>query len=44
MKKPELLVTPRAVADIEQLAKAADAVIGEQKFGLRLAGSFHVKM
>lgn len=27
MKKPELLVTPRAVADIEQLAKAgADAV------------------
>ena len=46
MKKPELLVTPRAVADIEPLAKAgADAVmIGEQKFGLRLAGSFHVKM
>ena len=42
MKKPELLVTPRAVADIEQLAKAgADAVtIGEQKFGLRLAGEF----
>ncbi len=42
MKKPELLVTPRAVADIEPLAKAgADAVmIGEQKFGLRLAGEF----
>ena len=44
MKKPELLVTPRAVADIEPLAKAgADAfVIGEQKFGLRLAGEFNV--
>jgi putative protease len=42
MKKPELLVTPRTVADIEPLAKAgADAVmIGEQKFGLRLAGEF----
>lgn len=42
MKKPELLVTPRAVADIEPLAKAgADAVmVGEQKFGLRLAGEF----
>ena len=42
MKKPELLVTPRAVADIEPLAKAgADAVmIGEQRFGLRLAGEF----
>jgi len=42
MKKPELLVTPRAVADIEPLAKAgASAVmIGEQKFGLRLAGEF----
>ena len=42
MKKPELLVTPRAVADIEPLVKAgADAVmVGEQKFGLRLAGEF----
>ncbi|MBO9130448.1 peptidase U32 family protein [Bacillus sp. 165] len=42
MKKPELLVTPKTVNDIEQLAKAgADAVIvGEQKFGLRLAGEF----
>ncbi|WP_242145506.1 MULTISPECIES: peptidase U32 family protein [unclassified Bacillus cereus group] len=42
MKKPELLVTPRGIADIEPLAKAgADAVIiGEQEFGLRLAGEF----
>ncbi|PEA56488.1 collagenase-like protease [Bacillus pseudomycoides] len=42
MKKPELLVTPRTVADIEPLAKAgADAVmIGEQEFGIRLAGEF----
>ncbi|WP_369902516.1 peptidase U32 family protein [Bacillus manliponensis] len=42
MKKPELLVTPKVLADIEPLAKAgADAVIiGEQKFGLRLAGDF----
>ncbi|MDH2888654.1 MULTISPECIES: peptidase U32 family protein [Bacillus cereus group] len=42
MKKPELLVTPRVIADIELLAKAgADAVIiGEQEFGLRLAGEF----
>ncbi|HDX9579890.1 U32 family peptidase [Bacillus cytotoxicus] len=42
MKKPELLVTPRTVTDIEPLAKAgADAVmIGEQEFGLRLAGEF----
>ncbi|ABS23319.1 peptidase U32 family protein [Bacillus cytotoxicus] len=42
MKKPELLVTPRVIADIEPLAKAgADAVIiGEQEFGLRLAGEF----
>ncbi|MFX3660750.1 MAG: peptidase U32 family protein [Ectobacillus sp.] len=42
MKKPELLVTPKTVEDIEALAKAgADAVIiGEQKFGLRLAGEF----
>ncbi|AWC29922.1 peptidase U32 family protein [Bacillus cytotoxicus] len=42
MKKPELLVTPRVIADIEPLAKAgADAVIiGKQEFGLRLAGEF----
>ncbi len=42
MKKPELLVTPHNVANLEQLIEAgADAfVIGEQKFGLRLAGEF----
>lgn len=42
MKKPELLVTPTKVDDIQKLAQAgADAiVIGEQRFGLRLAGEF----
>ncbi|MBD8069247.1 peptidase U32 family protein [Bacillus sp. PS06] len=42
MKKPELLVTPTNVSDIEKLAAVgADAfVIGEQQFGLRLAGDF----
>lgn len=42
MKKPELLVTPTSVAHIEQLAQAgANAVIiGEQRYGLRLAGEF----
>ncbi|MFE8703266.1 peptidase U32 family protein [Cytobacillus sp. FJAT-54145] len=42
MKKPELLVTPNHVEDIIPLCEAgADAfVIGEQKFGLRLAGEF----
>lgn len=42
MKRPELLVTPITVTDIEPLAIAgADAfVIGEQKYGLRLAGEF----
>lgn len=42
MKKPELLVTPTSINDIEPLAKAgADAlIVGEQKFGLRLAGEF----
>ena len=42
MKKPELLVTPTCVADIELLIEAgADAfVIGEQRYGLRLAGEF----
>ncbi|WP_163101847.1 peptidase U32 family protein [Peribacillus alkalitolerans] len=42
MKKPELLVTPTSVEDIQGLIEAgADAfVIGEQKFGLRLAGEF----
>ncbi|CDZ99943.1 putative protease YhbU precursor [Metalysinibacillus saudimassiliensis] len=44
MKKPELLVTPKSVAHIEALLEAgADAfVVGEQKFGLRLAGEFTV--
>ncbi|MBA2869790.1 putative protease [Anoxybacillus calidus] len=42
MKKPELLVTPIDVAHIRDLAEAgADAVmIGEQRYGLRLAGEF----
>jgi putative protease len=42
MKKPELLVTPTSVKDIELLAEAgADAImVGEQHFGLRLAGEF----
>jgi len=42
MKKPELLVTPTCVDDIKLLAKAgADAVvIGEERYGLRLAGEF----
>lgn len=42
MKKPELLVTPTSVNDIQELIHAgADAfIIGEQKFGLRLAGEF----
>jgi len=42
MKKPELLVTPLTVDDILPLADAgADAfVIGEQRYGLRLAGEF----
>lgn len=44
MKKPELLVTPKSVDHIAALLKAgADAfVLGEQKFGLRLAGEFSV--
>ncbi|QOR65629.1 U32 family peptidase [Cytobacillus suaedae] len=42
MNKPELLLTPTSVSDIVPLIDAgADAfVIGEQKFGLRLAGEF----
>ncbi len=42
MKKPELLVTPKTIEDIEALCKVgADAfVIGEERFGLRLAGEF----
>ncbi|MEG0471234.1 MAG: peptidase U32 family protein [Solibacillus sp.] len=44
MKKPELLVTPQSVEHIKALLQAgADAfVLGEQKFGLRLAGDFTV--
>lgn len=44
LKKPELLVTPKSLQHIKELIKAgADAfVIGEQKFGLRLAGEFSV--
>jgi putative protease len=44
MKKPELLVTPQSVAHIEQLIEAgADAfLVGEQQFGLRLAGEFTI--
>jgi putative protease len=44
MKKPELLVTPKSVDHTKTLIEAgADAfVIGEQKFGLRLAGEFSV--
>ncbi|NRD75932.1 U32 family peptidase [Bacillus sp. BRMEA1] len=43
MKKTELLVTPISVADIIPLSDAgADAfVIGEQRYGLRLAGEFN---
>lgn len=43
MKKPELLVTPTKFEDILPLCEAgADAfLIGEQKFGLRLAGEFN---
>lgn len=39
----ELLVTPKSISHIETLIeKGADAfVIGEQKFGLRLAGEFN---
>ncbi|MDZ5470886.1 peptidase U32 family protein (plasmid) [Bacillus sp. 31A1R] len=42
MNKPELLVTPKSVDDIIPLIEAgADAfVVGEQRFGLRLAGEF----
>lgn len=43
MKKPELLVTPISTDDIIPLAEAgADAfIIGEQRYGLRLAGEFN---
>ncbi|HHY72918.1 MAG TPA: U32 family peptidase [Bacillus bacterium] len=42
MKKPEILVTPTCIKDIELLAEAgADAIlIGEERYGLRLAGEF----
>jgi len=45
MKKPELLVTPQSVAHLEQLIEAgADAfLIGEQQYGLRLAGEFTIE-
>ena len=44
VKKPELLLTPQSVEHVAALLDAgADAfVIGEQKFGLRLAGEFTV--
>jgi putative protease len=43
MKKPELLVTPIDLANMNDLiAAGADAfVIGEQRYGLRLAGEFN---
>ena len=45
MKKPELLVTPQSLAHLEDLIEAgADAfLIGEQQFGLRLAGEFTIE-
>lgn len=45
MSKPELLVTPTKFEDISSLIDAgADAfVIGEQRYGLRLAGEFNRK-
>ncbi|MED4016426.1 peptidase U32 family protein [Sutcliffiella cohnii] len=43
MKKPELLVTPIDVAHMKELIDAgADAfIIGEERYGLRLAGEFN---
>ncbi len=45
MKKPELLVTPACIEDIEPLinAGATAFIIGEQRYGLRLAGEFNRK-
>ncbi|WP_062050088.1 peptidase U32 family protein [Bacillus sp. JCM 19034] len=42
MKKPELLVTPRDIDALERLfnAGADAAIIGEERYGLRLAGEF----
>ncbi|WP_088102587.1 peptidase U32 family protein [Halalkalibacter urbisdiaboli] len=43
MKKPELLVTPKDIEAVKRLSDAgADAfVIGEERYGLRLAGEFN---
>ena len=43
MKKPELLVTPTSLNDIDPLADAGATavIIGEQRYGLRLAGEFN---
>ncbi|UOE95576.1 peptidase U32 family protein [Alkalihalobacillus sp. LMS39] len=43
MKKPEILVTPVTVDSIEPIiqAGATAILIGEQRYGLRLAGEFH---
>ena len=45
MKKPELLVTPASVDHMKELIEAgADAfLVGEQLFGLRLAGEFSLE-
>lgn len=45
MNKPELLLTPTSVDDIIPLSEAgADSfVIGEERFGLRLAGEFSME-
>lgn len=42
MKKPELLVTPTSTADILPLIQAGATafLVGEQRYGLRLAGEF----
>ena len=46
MKKPELLVTPTNVADLQPLIDAgADAfVIGEQRYAFACQENLHVKM
>ncbi|MBU9720661.1 MULTISPECIES: peptidase U32 family protein [Bacillaceae] len=43
MNKPELLVTPTCVEDIESIvhAGATAIMIGEERYGLRLAGDFN---
>ena len=45
MKKPEILVTPKGIDDIIPLTEAgADAfVVGEQRYGLRLAENLTVR-